>query len=290
MHIWWFRDGRAGHERQARALIDALARLRAVTLFEAAPLGFGALLRAAAGRLHPGEAAPDLVVGAGHDTHASLLAARRARGGRAVVLMRPSLPVAWFDLCIAPRHDRAGHRDNVLETLGPLSPVRPAGSRGDTNLVLVGGPSPHYAWSDAAVIAGIGRAMAGRPGATWRVATSRRTPADFLSRARRELPGAVTFHPVSETPPGWLDTELPRAGACLVTPDSLSMIFDALSAGVPCAVLELPASPGSRVAGAVEALLAEGRVAPAGAGEPPAAEPLAEADRAARRIVEWWFP
>ncbi len=106
MHIWWFRDGRAGHERQAKALIDALGRLRPVTLLEAAPLGLADVARAAARRLWPAEAPPDLVLGAGHDTPPSLLAARRARGGRAVVLMRPSLPLAWFDLCVLPRHDR----------------------------------------------------------------------------------------------------------------------------------------------------------------------------------------
>ena len=36
---------------------------------------------------------PDIVLGAGHRTHLSLLAARRVHRGKAVVLMRPSLPL-----------------------------------------------------------------------------------------------------------------------------------------------------------------------------------------------------
>lgn len=289
MQIWWFRDGRAGHERQARALLDALGRLRPVHVREAGPLRPAALLRAATGRLWPDEPAPDLLLGAGRRTHVSLLAARRARGGRSVVLMRPGLPAAWFDLCIVPRHDRVKTSPRVLETLGPLSPVRPADRRDGPPMVLVGGPSRHYRWDDGAVLSAIRDALAPRPGERWLVATSRRTPPSFESRAAAELPPGAELHPAGQTPPGWLDEHLPLARSCLVTPDSLSMIFDCLTAGVPCGVFELPVARAGRVTGAVATLLHEGRVGRAGGELPPGAS-LDEADRVARRIVERWFP
>lgn len=290
MHIWWFRDGRAGHERQAAALIDALRRLRPATVFDADPLGPADLVRAALGRWCPGQASPDLLLGAGHDTHLSLLAARRGRGGRAVVLMRPTLPLAWFDLCVLPRHDRPPTRDGVVETLGPLSPVKPAPERDGPGLILVGGPSRHFRWDDDRVRAQVRAVTAANPNDRWLMATSRRTPASLLGG----WPPQVTVVPVEDAAPGWLDANLPRAGACLVTPDSLSMIFDALTAGVPCGIFELERVGGGRVAGAVDRLLAEGRVGhasdPAGDRRLPDLAPLDEAGRVAEAIVNRWFP
>lgn len=294
MHIWWFRDGRAGHERQAMALIGALGRSRSVTVLEAAPLGLAAFARAATGRLWPDEQAPDLLLGAGHDTHLSLLAARRARGGRAVVLMRPSLPLAWFDLCVLPRHDRPPTRDGVVETLGPLSPVQPAPERDGPGLILVGGPSRHFRWDDDRVRAQVRAVTAAHPNDRWLMATSRRTPASLLGGWPGGPPPQVTVVPVEDAAPGWLDDNLPRAGACLVTPDSLSMIFDALTAGVPCGIFELERQGGGRVAGAVDRLLAEGRVGRASdlARDRglPALAPLNEAGEVANAIVDRWFP
>lgn len=295
MHIWWFRDGRAGHERQAKALIRALCRLKPARVLEAAPLGLADLARAAAGRLWPAEAAPDLLLGAGHDTHASLLAARRARGGRAVVLMRPSLPLSWFDLCVVPRHDRPPARGNVVETLGPLSPVEPAAGREGPGLMLAGGPSRHFRWDEERLRGQIHAVAAADPNRRWLLATSRRTPATLLDAWPGGPPDRVTPVPFPETSPGWLDEHLPAARSCLVTPDSLSMIFDALTAGVPCGVFGLDRrGPRSRVAGAVEGLLADGRLGRAtdlvrGRGLPELA-PLAEAGAVAEAIVQRWFP
>lgn len=295
MHIWWFRDGRAGHERQAQALIRALCRLKPATVLEAAPLGLADLARAAAGRLWPAEAAPDLLLGAGHDTHASLLAARRARGGRAVVLMRPSLPLSWFDLCVVPRHDRPPVRGNVVETLGPLSPVEPAAERGGPGVMLAGGPSRHFRWDEDRLREQIRAVAAADPDRRWLLATSRRTPATLLDAWPGGPPDRVTPVPVSDAPPGWLDEHLPVARACLVTPDSLSMVFDALTAGVPCGVFGLDRRGRlGRVAAAVDGLLADGRVGRAtdlarGRGLPEHA-PLAEAGSVAEAIVQRWFP
>ncbi|MDQ2694705.1 MAG: mitochondrial fission ELM1 family protein, partial [Pseudomonadota bacterium] len=106
--IWRFSDGRPGHDNQSLGLAEALARLMPVQVFTLAPLpplpALAGLLtgRAPAALRLP---APDLILGAGHRTHLSLLAARRSRGGRAVVLMSPSLPLRWFDLCLIPEHD-----------------------------------------------------------------------------------------------------------------------------------------------------------------------------------------
>ena len=125
---------------------------------------------------------PDLIIGAGHATHPTLLAARRAHGGRAVVLMKPSLPRRCFDLCILPRHDGVAADAHTLVTDGALNRVRPAtASDANHGLILIGGASPHFEWDSDAIQVQIKSLLARTPDMQWTLATSRRTPANFLA-------------------------------------------------------------------------------------------------------------
>ncbi|MFN3595388.1 MAG: ELM1/GtrOC1 family putative glycosyltransferase, partial [Thiobacillaceae bacterium] len=113
--LWRLIDGKPGHEKQSLGLAQALQRLAAARWYDVRVHGTAfASVRAAlqwALRRFPaghGLPAPDLILAAGHATHLPALAARRAYGGRIVVLMRPSLPLALFDLCLIPAHDQPG--------------------------------------------------------------------------------------------------------------------------------------------------------------------------------------
>ena len=112
--VWRFTDGKPGHENQTLGLLAALRERAPVDdhRIHVANCRAG-LLSCLTGRVAFGEGLPDpdLIIGAGHATHLPMLNARRVRGGKVVVLMKPTLPVAWFDLCIIPAHDRPrGHR------------------------------------------------------------------------------------------------------------------------------------------------------------------------------------
>ena len=48
---------------------------------------------------------PDIAIGAGHKTHLYLLAIKRCFGAKIVVILKPSLPLKFFDLCVIPKHD-----------------------------------------------------------------------------------------------------------------------------------------------------------------------------------------
>ena len=87
-----------------------------------------------------------------------MLAARRARGGRAVVLMSPVLPRRLFDLCVIPEHDRPRPAANVLQTLRSLNRVQAVEpGRHDSGLLLVGGSSLPEGWCDLANVHMLGR-------------------------------------------------------------------------------------------------------------------------------------
>ncbi len=150
--IWRFCDGKAGHDHQSQGLLEALARLRPVeslTLNPPPPPVGQMLFSLIRGALPEWREwpAPDLLIGAGHGAHLALLAARRCRGGKIIVLMRPTLPFGLFDLCLIPDHDSPPSRPNILPTRGALNHLQPSATlEPDRGLLLIGGPSTHFGW------------------------------------------------------------------------------------------------------------------------------------------------
>jgi mitochondrial fission protein ELM1 len=286
-------DGKAGHRNQSLGLADALQRqIPELIVEELAPLPrLQALLRL----LWPGQrrAGYSLLIGAGHGTHLSLLALGRVERCPTIVLMRPSFPGSWFDLRIEPRHDGGIETDSCWLSEGPLNRMQPAPADAVNKLMLVGGPSPHYHWDQDAVLAQI-QAICERDGA-WVLSSSRRTPAEFMTRLEALALSGLTVHRAEDLPPGWLGEQLPRTQYCWVTPDSASMVYEALSAGCAVGLFDLSAIAGSRVAAAIARLGERGWThsfadvfAEASVGGPlePPAQVFAEADRIAARIME----
>lgn len=297
--LWRLTDGKPGHEKQSLGLARALQRLTDAVCHDiAVHPGAGAWLawlawllgRFPAGAGLPG---PDLVLAAGHATHLPALAARRARGGRIVVLMRPSLPIALFDLCLIPAHDHPPQRPNVIVTRGVLNAVEPGGPHdARQGLILIGGPSRHYRWDDAAVAAQVQSLMTAQPDVRWTLTTSRRTPTGFL--AALGMPMGLDIHPYNQTPPGWLEAMLARCAQVWVSPDSGSMVYEALTAGCRVGLLDLAAIPGSRIARELAALSEQGLVTPfprwrVGQSLAPPMQGFNEAERCAREILERWY-
>ena len=104
--IWQISDGKPGHENQSLGLIDAIGRIRPCESFriDVSEAGnFWTRWRAALAQAKPLPMA-QLIIGAGHATHFPLWCLRRVSGAKAVVLMKPSLPMSFFDLRLAPRH------------------------------------------------------------------------------------------------------------------------------------------------------------------------------------------
>lgn len=294
--VWRLLDGKAGHEAQTAGLVQALGRMRAVECHDIEVPRRSELLRDwIRGRCRFGADLPDpeLLLGAGHRTHVGLLAARRARGGRAVVLMRPSLPQCWFDVCLIPEHDQPRRRDNVIVTQGVLNTIQRAEATSpERGLVLIGGPSEHYGWDANAMIQQVRTVVEGSDAITWTLTTSRRTPPE-TEAALVDLDLAnLKVEPVAQTPRGWVGDRLNECGSVWVSEDSVSMVYEALTAGAQVGLLKVPAKgKGSRVARGVKSLLKAGRVLsfaeplPDLAGQKPL-DGFNEAERCAAIILE----
>ncbi len=263
--VWCFSDGKAGHAGQTQGLLAALDRRCRIESHELpARRGPGIWLELLSGRCSAGRKLPDpdLIIGAGHATHLSLLAAGRARGGHTVVLMKPSLPTAWFDLCVIPAHDRPRQADNILVTQGVLNRMQPAGDRDvRAGLILVGGPSAHVEWSDDAVLAQLRTVLEQDEGMHWTLTTSRRTPDSFLEALGGLGLQRLQVVPFTDTGPGWLPEQLSHAARVWVTADSVSMVYEALTAGAAVGLLEVPyRKANDRLALGMQQLIEQGLV------------------------------
>ncbi|MEE8342806.1 MAG: mitochondrial fission ELM1 family protein [Gammaproteobacteria bacterium] len=270
---WCLFDGKPGHENQVMGLVNALGSLISLNpyFFEART----SILNWTLGRFPPGHTLPDpdLLVGAGHGTHIPLITARRVRGGRIVLLMNPSLPTAWFDMCIIPEHDQPRPASNILLSRGTLSRIRPCPQQHDKRgLVLIGGPSRNYVWSDVSVIEQVRNVIRANPDWRWTLTTSRRTPLSFLqclhtgsgaANENLELPDmALDIVTWPDTGPEWVFEQLREARRVWVTEESVSMVYDALTVGAEVGLISVPKSRSGRVARGVQRLVEDGLVMP----------------------------
>jgi mitochondrial fission protein ELM1 len=292
--VWRFVDGKPGHDNQTRGLVRALhdqAQVDAHTLSVATHRHY--LFHWILGRFPRDRALPDpdLLLGAGHASHIPMLRARQRRGGRIITLMRPSLPLSWFDLCVLPEHDqRRRNPPNTLITRGVLNTIRPSRRRSEqSGLFLIGGPSDHYDWDSQRILNNIEKVLDSHPGIDWTLTNSRRTPAGFIEMLS-PLRQRIRIIPHQDTDRDWVPKQLEIAGRVWVSADSVSMIYEALTAGGRVGVLPLSENAGDRVALGIQRLIDERRLAlPGQTSHAPDPQPFNEAERVARWIIERWF-
>lgn len=285
--IWRLCDGKPGHENQTAGLVEALSRQVPVRCHDINVKGE----RSTADLPKPG-----LLVGAGHATHGAMSRLRRRFRARAVVLMKPTLGMRRFDLCVVPEHDGVRASAHVLLTRGVLNRVR-AGpqAREARGLIAIGGPSRHHDWLGAEIEQQIETVLVRSPHIThWTITNSRRTPPESWSRLQRFASDTVACVNWQQTGPEWLASELVRNADVWVTEDSVSMLYEALSGGAAVGVLAVPRRRAGRVLRGLTALIADGLVTPfefwvAGRQLTPPVPPLAEAERVADWIVEQWL-
>lgn len=297
--IWSITDGKPGHRQQIRGLIQALGDELPIEEieFKAVPPA-QALACLASGSYPPGKGcpAPDLIIGAGHATHLNILAARRARGGKTVVLMKPTLPRWLFDLCLIPLHDGVAPSKRVVLTQGALNTMRrSADADPNVGLILLGGISRHYEWHDAEILAGVSRLVESTPEVRWTLTTSPRTPASLLDELQGLAYPNLDVVPFNQTAQGWLHAVMARAGQVWVTPDSVSMVYEALTSGSGVGVFDLPQRQSSRVVRGLERLIQSGWVTRFRHWQPGQTLPrlsarIDEAARCAKWIKQFWYP
>ena len=263
MHIVYVSDGKAGHRSQALGLIQAMQRQSTETIsFEEISINDLAILPLIAGVFRGSipqlQARPDFIIGVGSHTQLRvLLLGKIYAPAKTVILMKPNFPITRFDYSVIPEHDGVQASDRVIVTQGPLNPIVNE-QRHQTGRILIalGGSSKRHQWNEDKVFSEIQKIVEQHLESEIVITTSRRTPELFVTRlnAHPFLPN-VHFFPVEHTPQGWIFEEMQKAEAVWVTEDSVSMIYEALSAGCRVGVIAMDRIKQDRITDSIDQLL-----------------------------------
>ena len=304
-------DGRPGHAKQTHAVVAALASLTPLSMETctlAPAAGLGRVLQGLTALRAPDRSSigfaltdVDLIIGAGTRTHLPMLAMKFRCRAKLVTCMSPDPMLRfWFDLCLVPRHDNPPARRNIFTTFGPPC-MKISGEHHNPKmgLILAGGldPKSHY-WDTSNLMNQIEALITRMPEISWTVSSSPRTPADTIDQLRRLAAHnhQVRFFSAADTPPGWIDSAYKVHDQVWVTADSVSMVYEALTAG--CRVGILPVAwknPQNKFQCGIDDLNANGLILDysrwqKGQQWPEILKPLDEAERCASEILRRWWP
>lgn len=301
--VWLLTDTKPGHSNQLKGLGNRLRMLTGASLYwidaTDVKVPLWKMLLASPPTL-PSEPAlphPDLVIAAGSGTHRLLLSLRRQRRTKTLVIMKPGFPLSMINGAIIPAHDRVQPGPRILLTHGVINAITPLAkiTGKQEALILIGGPSPHYDWDDEAIADQVSSLISHYPGWRWTVSSSRRTPKALQDQLDGLAGQRITVVHPQQTHENWLSYQLAASRAVWVTPDSMSMVCEAATSGVPAGLLELPRQSGSRVAEGVDQLLKAGHLADwrnharVMTGNTSHNGVLWEADRAAHWVIQQGF-
>lgn len=262
MHIVYVSDGKAGHRSQALGLFQAMKRQQANANFEEVSINdlpIISLIKALFSSKNTlFEQAPDFIFGVGSHTHFRVwLLGKIFKKAKTVILMKPNLPIAWFDYAVIPEHDGIPANSRVIVTRGALNPIRNENRHQKARiLIALGGSSKRHQWNQEKVLSSVQQIVEHNPNSEIILTTSRRTPAEFIDILRQQsFTKYLQICPVEQTPQGWIFEEMQKAEAVWVTEDSVSMIYEALTAGCRVGVIAMDRLKQDRITNSVDVLL-----------------------------------
>ena len=273
LNIWIVTDHKPGHLNQLKGLCERIAAHtnsaeQWISTNNSQTSWLDCLLRQYHYPLdHPAlesHQPPDIVIGAGHSTHKEVLAIKRHFRCFSAILMKPSLPTTWFDATIIPEHDNPTPNSHTLITKGVLNTITPLtnSSAIDANkhrgLVLIGGESKHYHWDTNDIVRQVMTLSKTHRDIQWTLSNSRRTDPDLLPRLEQQLPKNIHIIPHTETPNGWVKEQMAKAGQVWVTPDSVSMVYEAITSGADVGLFNMTAKKNGRIVKGIQALVDKG--------------------------------
>ena len=255
--IWKLLDGKTGHEKQILSLVKALKDEAAIKTIDIKIRSFLSLILFSINKLKKIQK-PDCIIAAGHKTHMALLFLKYFFGGKSILIMKPSLPCNWFDLCIIPEHDKFRGRGLILWTKGVLSNTTNLINKNERKgLILIGGISKHYKWDSERVVNQIEELLRNNLSIHFILSTSRRTPKDFMIKINKLSFKNLKIHPTKHQNENWLKNQMNKTKYAWITEDSMSMIYESITAGQNVGLIGIKSKGKSRITDEVNKLKKE---------------------------------
>ena len=241
--IWRFIDGKVGHDKQSLGLVQSLRNHAKCRIFDidvhsqTNPI-LNLIFKNY--KLPEGITKPDIAIGAGHKTHLHLLAVKRCLNAKIVVIMKPSLPLKLFDLCVIPKHDDVKSGSNVFVTNTSLVNFNlNTKKKENMALFLIGGPSRHFHWDSKIILEQIKNISKKFKFKKLLITTSRRTPIDFIDEFNRLKIKNIQLYEHTKITNNWLEKNIIKVKNIWVTNDSYSMLIETFASGAYTVILEL---------------------------------------------------
>ncbi|OGR18873.1 MAG: hypothetical protein A2X81_11060 [Desulfobacterales bacterium GWB2_56_26] len=306
-------DGKPGHEKQTTGILRAMQTMAEVEVLRIQVGRENPLLlllrtfflflpvKGMADPALPAIAGTDLLLGTGSRSHLPLLALKKSYNIPAFTCMNPSWHLRrMFDLCFVPEHDGMAERGNIMLTSGaPNCSINRRQHRTDRGLILLGGiDEKSHRWDSEGICAMVKRIIETESTTSWILSSSPRTPQEtvlMLDKLARESHNASFFR-YQDTQPGWIEEQYDASSAVWVTADSISMMYEALTAGCKVGILPIEWKRTDSKFKKNEDLLVQKRLVVSfsswASGNCRWCEDinLNEARRCAERILRKWFP
>ncbi len=245
IHIVCLLDGKPGHEKQTLGIIQALEKKVPVKVTKIKVTrrsswefvyGMICLNLPCTCSNKTGIVKPDLVIATGSRTHQQALLYKKKHKIPVVTCMAPDrIYRSRFDLCFVPVHDGFKQKGNIVNTVGPPNcSVNRGGHKEKKGLILLGGiDQKSHRWNSADIIKKIEEIIKHGPGTDWLISSSPRTPDDMIAMLEKQSlrHTNVSFFNYEDTQPGWVEQQYDNSSVVWVTADSVSMMFEALTAG-----------------------------------------------------------
>lgn len=238
-------DGRPGHEKQTRGIISNLKQSIDVEVTEIDTSkhklidrykNYCLLLVPQRLQIQQKDIQADIAIGTGSRTHAILLLLRRRYNIPVYTCMTPPFVIrSCFTCCFVPEHDSTPRRSNIFYTLGaPNCSVDKQQHDPEQGLVLLGGiDTASHIWNDEQIADMVRMVIEKSANIHWTISSSPRTPDKTIVKIGQitKRHDNVEFFHYKDTPAGWIERQYEKCKTVWVTSDSISMLYEALSAG-----------------------------------------------------------
>lgn len=238
MNILWVKDGKVGHEKQVKVLLDEISKSIEVSITEyvVPPSSIKKFLLNLFNKIPLTDDEFDIVIGAGHSTYSKILKFKKASKTKtlAIAVLVPSFFKDRFDLICAPSHDsyKIKNTHNVIFFEGSLAKVSDIMPNSDIGFIALGGQNKHYEFNESHILKQIIYMLSLYPSKTWYVFNSRRTSKqmnDHLCSLAKENDNVLIVFSDDNNTDISFDEVISSASLKLISKDSMNMVYEALS-------------------------------------------------------------
>tara|TARA_B110000003_G_scaffold200942_1_gene199595 strand:+ start:259 stop:1230 length:972 start_codon:yes stop_codon:yes gene_type:complete len=249
MNILWISDGKKGHEKQVKTLLNEISKTENIVIKKEVLLGskltqllelvtysatllFGNIFLSENKFSAYKDNQIDIVIGAGSSIHIRMLLIKDylLKSGisvKAISILTPNLYKNHFDFICSPTHDKKklSRANKVIYFEGSLAKVSTNEVDEDIGFIGIGGINKHYLFDQDAIMHQIEFLLSLYPQKKWFLFTTRRTPNEMSKKVSNLASKNNNLIIADDNYDGIIE----KASIKVVTQDSVNMVYESLS-------------------------------------------------------------